>query len=54
MKEGGYIDNVAGHTYADPRPDGPQFDTTNDEIVDNNINKRRLTGGRISVLWELV
>jgi iron complex outermembrane receptor protein len=53
VKEGGWIDNVAGRTYADPKPDGPQFDTTNDELVDNNINKRKLTGGRISVLWEL-
>jgi outer membrane receptor protein involved in Fe transport len=53
VKEGGWIDNVPGRTYADPKPDGPQFDPTNQAVVENNQNKRRLTGGRISALWEL-
>jgi len=52
-KEGGWIDNVAGTTYAGPTESGPQFDTSNKNVVEKNQNKRKLSGGRIAALWEL-
>jgi outer membrane receptor protein involved in Fe transport len=52
-KDGGWIDNVPGETYRGPTESGPKFDTSNAAVVDKNQNKSKLTGGRISALWEL-
>jgi outer membrane receptor protein involved in Fe transport len=53
VKDGGWIDNIPHETYAGPTENGPQFVPNNHDIADDNINKRELTGGRISALWEL-
>ncbi len=53
VKDGGYIDNVLASTFAGPVAGGPQFDTTNAAVVEDNFNDYELTGGRISALWEI-
>lgn len=53
VEQGGYIDNVAGTTYSAPKENGPQFDTSNADVVEKNFNEYTLTGGRIAALWEL-
>ena len=53
VDQGGYIDNIPGNTFAGPLEDGPQFDTSNADVVEDNYNEYTLTGGRIAALWEL-
>jgi iron complex outermembrane receptor protein len=52
-KDGGWIDNVPAETYREPTESGPTFETTNAAVVKKNQNKSKLTGGRISALWEM-
>ena len=53
VKEGGYIDNVLHPTFVAPFEGGLQFDGDNAAVVENNYNDYKLTGGRISALWEM-
>jgi len=53
VKDGGWIDNVPQTTYVGPTESGPQFDISNAAFVQKNQNKDRLSGGRITALWEL-
>jgi len=53
VKEGGYIDNVLGHTFVGPTEAGPDFDPTNAAVVEDDYNEFELTGGRIAALWEI-
>ena len=53
VDNGGWIDNVPYSAYRGPTEDGPQFDPTNADVVDDNINTQVLNGGRIAALWEL-
>jgi len=53
VDQGGYIDNVPGNAYRGPLDDGPQFDPSNADVVEENYNEYSLTGGRIAALWEL-
>jgi outer membrane receptor protein involved in Fe transport len=53
VDQGGYIDNIPGRTFVDPLPDGPQFDSTNASVVEENFNDSRKIGGRISALWDI-
>lgn len=51
-EDGGWIDNVYGETYVQP---APQFTSpgNNSAIVEDNYNKYSLTGGRVSLLWNI-
>ena len=53
VDDGGWIDNVPGTTYRGPTDIGPKFNTTNEDVVEEDFNTHTLTGGRIQAMWEL-
>jgi outer membrane receptor protein involved in Fe transport len=50
--EGGWIDNIFGETYV-PVPDHFQAASDNAAVVEDDHNTYKLTGGRISALWDV-
>jgi outer membrane receptor protein involved in Fe transport len=51
--EGGWIDNIYGETYVAPDPTRFSSPPNNEQWVQDDWNKYKLTGGRASLLWNM-
>lgn len=51
-KEGGWIDNVYGETWVQP-DDRFQAVGNNAHVVEDDQNEYKLSGGRVSILWDM-